>query len=290
MKVAIIGCDGQLGTDIVQIMDRVSDYEVVSLNHARLDVTDAYAVQELMAAERPEVVVNCAAFHQVDMCEDHPEEAFRVNAIGVLHIAKACAAIDALCVYISTDYVFDGAKGRPYIEEDTPRPINVYGASKLAGEFLVRQICPRWLIVRVASLFGKAGARGKGGNFVESVLRRAEAGESLRVVDDVRMSPTYTLDAARGLDRLIREKATGFIHLTNSGSCSWSEFASSVVQLAGLSSKVESIAASQYPYKAPRPKDSSLESTRHELFMAEPLRPWKDALRAYMEEKSHIHR
>ena len=288
MKVAILGSSGQLGTDIVRALAETGKHEVVPLSHARLDVTDSDSFQNSLIDERPDVVVNCAAFHQVDVCEDEPVEAFRVNAVGALFVARACAEIDALCVYISTDYVFDGDKGQPYIEGDAPRPQNVYGASKLAGESLVQQNCPRWLIVRVASLFGKAGSRGKGGNFVETILNRAIAGEPLRVVGDVRMSPTYTFDAARFLERLVYQQATGLVHLTNRGSCSWHEFACHMLEIAGLDTKVCRLAASEYPYKAPRPKDSSLESTRNGLFLGEPLRPWKEALQAYMEEKGHV--
>lgn len=185
-----------------------------------------------------EVVVNCAAFVRVDDCEERTEEAFRTNALGALYVARACAELDSLCVYIRTDYVFDGEKGGPYTEDDTPHPINVYGSSKLAAEHLVQQGCPKWMIIRVASLFGKAGARGKGGNFVEAILAKARLGEALPVVRDVSMSPTYTYDAARALERLIRQGSTGLFHLSDGGACSWYELAKRAVKLAGLENRL----------------------------------------------------
>jgi len=286
MKVAVLGPNGQLGSDLIRAFTEAGKYEVVPLAHAQVEVADPGSVRRLMAKVYPNIVVNCAAFHRVDECEDRPEEAFRVNALGALHVARVCAELDALCVYISTDYVFDGEKKEPYTEEDTPCPINVYGTSKVAGEHLVRRACPRWLIVRVASLFGKAGARGKGGNFVETILAKVRAGECLRVVNDIRMSPTYTYDAARALERLIRQGATGLFHLTNGGTCTWYEFARKVFDLVGLDANLEPISSQDYPTKVPRPKNSSLRSVR--LLLNDPLRPWEEALEAYLVEKGHI--
>ena len=288
MKVAILGSSGQLGTDLVRAFTEAERYEVVSLTHAQIEVTSPESVQRTLAGVCPNIVVNCAAFHRVDECEDRPEEAFQVNSLGALNVARACAQLDALCAYVSTDSVFGGETGKPYTEEDTACPINVYGASKLAGEILVRQACPRWLIVRVASLFGKAGARGKGGNFVETILGKARSEESLRVVSDIRISPTYTCDAARALERLLRQGATGLFHLTNDGDCTWYEFAKKAVELVGLETKLEPISSADYPYKARRPKNSSLESIRLDPMIRKDLRPWQQALKAYLEEKASL--
>jgi dTDP-4-dehydrorhamnose reductase len=209
-----------------------------------------------------------------------------VNAVGAFNIAKSCAEIDALCVYISTDYVFDGTKETPYVESDAPNPINVYGTSKLAGEYLVRQAAPRWLIVRMASLFGKTGARGKGGNFIETILAKAKAGEPLRIVNDMRMSPTYARDAARGVGGLAEADARGIVHLTNDGDCTWYEFAKQVFDFIGLPASIDALSSTEYPSRAHRPKNSALESKRS-LVM---LRPWQDALKAYLIEKGHVGR
>jgi len=285
IRVGVIGSTGQLGTDVVRVLDEAGQYQVVPLSHTDLECSDSGSVRRVLKKVQPDVVVNCAAFVRVDDCEEHTEEAFRINAIGALYVARACAEINARCVYISTDYVFDGEKGEPYTEDDTPRPINVYGSSKLAGEYLVQQACPKWLIVRVASLFGKAGARGKGGNFVETILAKARSGEALQVVRDVSMSPTYTYDVSRALEQLIRQGATGLFHLTDTGACSWYEFARKVVNLAGLENKLSPISARDFFSVASRPRDSSLISTRLNGSVKICLRSWQDALEAYLDEK-----
>ena len=288
-RIAIIGSMGQLGTDLVDVLAQAGSYEVLRLSHREVECTDPVSVEKaLKTGRRPDVVVNCAAFVRVDEAENRAEEALRVNSVGALHVARLCAEIEALCVYISTDYVFDGGKNAPYTESDAPRPLNIYGVSKLAGEYFVQQACPRWLVVRMASLFGRAGSSGKGGNFVETILAKAKAGECLKLVDDIRMSPTYTRDAARALEKLLREKALGLFHLANGGSCTWYEFASKALELAGMGNRIEPISSSDYPMKARRPKDSSLESTKLSPFLKEHLRPWQEALKAYLAEKGHL--
>jgi len=284
-RVAIFGSTGQLGTDLVDVLRGAGSFDVAPLTHEDADCADAVAVRRVLSAARPNVVINCAAFVRVDDCEDQVADAFRVNAIGALNIAKTCAELDALCVYVSTDYVFDGTKATPYVESDPTCPINVYGASKLAGEHLVRQAAPRWLIVRVASLFGKTGARGKGGNFIETILAKARHGESLKVVDDIRISPTYTCDAAEAVRRLLENNAVGVVHAANSGSCTWYEFATAALELCGLTTAIAPVASTAYPTRARRPKNSALTSgTRatHEL------RPWHAALEAYLAEKRRV--
>jgi len=288
MRVAVVGSSGQLGTDLVKVLVKAGDYDVCALTHREVDCSDPSSIEKALIPASPDVVVNCAAFVRVDDAEDRPEDAFRVNSLGALSVARACARMDALCVYISTDYVFDGAKRGPYTENDPPQPINVYGVSKLAGEQLVRQVCSRWLVVRMSSLFGPAGSSGKGGNFVETILAKAKRGEPLRLVDDIRMSPTYTYDAARALERLLRQKTVGLFHLSNAGSCTWFEFASSALEILGLTNRVEAVASAGYPMKARRPADSSLESAKLDPSLRECLRPWRQALKAYLVEKGHL--
>ena len=288
IRVAVIGSTGQLGTDLVKVLNESGKYQVFPIGHERIECSHLTSVQKALEEVRPEVVVNCAAFVRVDECEDKPEEAFRVNALGALCVARCCADLGALCVYISTDYVFDGDKELPYTENDIPRPINVYGNSKLAGEYFVQQVCPRWLIVRMASLFGKAGARGKGGNFVETILSKARAGDQLKVVNDIRMSPTYTLDAARAIEQLLQQRASGLFHLTNQGHCSWYEFARQALELAGIHYNMQPVASVDYPTKAHRPRNSSLTSVKLDSSARELLRPWEEALRAYMIEKGYL--
>jgi dTDP-4-dehydrorhamnose reductase len=288
MRVAVIGSAGQLGTDLVDILREVGNYEVFGFAHREIECSDPISIEKALKTARPEVVINCAAFVRVDDAEARPEDAFRVNGVGALNVARVCAGLDALCVYVSTDYVFDGTKGAPYIETDTPHPINLYGVSKLAGEYLVQANCPRWLIVRMASLFGRAGSSGKGGNFVETILAKARAGEPLRLVSDTRMSPTYTRDAAQALERLLRQRTVGIFHLANVGNCTWYEFACKALEVADLKTKIEPISSSEYPMKAQRPKDSSLASTKLNASLKECLRPWPQALRAYLLEKGYF--
>jgi dTDP-4-dehydrorhamnose reductase len=288
MRVAVIGSAGQLGTDLVDTLRRGRNYEVFGLAHQEIECSDASSIEKVLKTARPDVVVNCAAFVRVDDAEARPEDAFRVNGVGALNVARACAKLDALCVYVSTDYVFDGTKGAPYTEADTPHPINVYGISKLAGEYLVQATCPRWLIVRTASLFGKAGSSGKGGNFVETILAKARAGEPLRLVNDIRMSPTYTRDAAQALERLFFHSASGLFHLANAGNCTWYEFACKALELAGLDNSVEAISSSNYAMQAQRPRNSSLESSKLDLSLRGARRPWHEALKEYLIEKGHL--
>lgn len=285
MRVAVLGATGQLGTDVVRVLS-TAGHDVVPLSHTNVEVTDPRSVRRAVVHSHPHAVVNCAAFHRVDECEERPEETFRVNALGALYVAQACAEQDALCAYIGTDYVFDGEQLEAYTEADAPNPINVYGASKAGGEWLVRQAAPRWLVARVSSLFGVAGARGKGGNFVETILRKARSGEPLRVVDDIHMSPTYAADAAAALGRLIADAATGIFHLSNLGACTWRQLAQEAVDLAGLDVTVEPVRSGEYPSKARRPRNSALQRTRSNGASAP--RSWENALAAYLTEKGHI--
>jgi dTDP-4-dehydrorhamnose reductase len=283
-RIAVIGSGGQLGSDLVAELQSHEAFEVIPLTRAQLDCTDAESVRKALLQFRPSIVVNCAAFVRVDDCEEQPQQAFSVNALGALHVARACAEADSICVYISTDYVFEGSKAGPYFESDSAYPVNVYGASKLAGEILVRQTVPRWLIVRAASLFGRTGARGKGGNFVETILAKAKTGEPLRVVNDVLMSPTYTRDAATALVGLVDAGADGIVHLTNAGACTWHEFAEQILALVGLRVSIDSVSSEKYPTPARRPKNSVLRSERSLV----KLRSWKDALKEYLIDKGHV--
>ena len=288
MRVAVVGSAGQLGTDLIRTLSKAGVYDVDALTHRELDCTDWASIERALIPASPDIVVNCAAFVRVDDAEDKPEEAFRVNSLGALGVARACARMNALCVYISTDYVFDGTKKMPYTEDDPPQPINIYGVSKLAGEQLVQQACSRWLIVRMASLFGQAGSSGKGGNFVETILAKAKRAEPLKLVDDIRMSPTYTHDAAGALEQLLRQRAVGLFHVSNSGSCTWYEFASAALEIMGLKTPVEAVPSTGFPMKARRPPDSSLASAKLDCSFTECLRPWKQALAAYLVEKGHL--
>lgn len=280
----MIGAPGQFGSDLMRVM---AAWAPVGLGHADVEVADAAQVLARLEAVAPDAVVTCAAFHRVDECERRPEEAFRVNALGARNVAAACARLRALCVYVSTDYVFGGEQDRPYAETDPPGPVNVYGTSKLAGEFLVAATAPRWLVVRVASVFGVAGARGKGGNFVETMIAKARAGERLRVVDDLVMSPTYAADAAAVVAALIRGGHLGVIHAANAGACTWFEFAAAIFRELGWDVPLERGRSSDAAPATRRPRNAALASPRlAALGLAPPA--WQDALRRYLVARGHL--
>jgi dTDP-4-dehydrorhamnose reductase len=282
-RITVLGSAGQLGSDLVETLQGSANFEVIGLTRAQADCTIYQSVRAALSQTRPDIVVNCAAFVRVDDCEDQAEQAFGVNALGAFHVARACAERDAACVYVSTDYVFDGSKPSPYTESDPALPVNVYGASKLSGELLVRQAARRWLIIRSASLFGRTGARAKSGNFVETILAKAKAGQALRVVNDIRMSPTYSRDAAQALAALIDAEADGIVHVTNDGACTWYEFAQQALELAADAASIVPVSGNQYPTRARRPQNSALRSERGLV----KLRSWRDALEAYLIEKGY---
>jgi len=284
LRVAVIGSSGQLGTDLVKAFS--SSHEVIALTHRDIEVADPGSCARLKELA-PDAVINTAAFHKTDQCEDEPLKAFQVNAIGARNVALACRDIGAIAAFISTDYVFDGKSRLPYLESDPPSPINAYGISKLAGELFTRQN-ERHYVFRVASLFGSAGASGKGGNFVEAMIAKARKGETISVIDDIRMSPTYTRDAAAAISALIEKKAPfGTYHVTNSGECSWFEFAAAIFEALGLKVPLGAASSSTYPTKARRPAYSALSSNKLGRWGIEMPR-WKDALRRYLEEKGHL--
>jgi dTDP-4-dehydrorhamnose reductase len=244
-----------------------------------LDIGDGAAVERMVRDARPDVVVNAAAFNDVDGAEARVEEALAVNATGPAHLARACRDAGAVMVHVSTDYVFDGAKQSPYLEDDRPNPLSAYGVSKLAGELLVAASRAPYLLVRTSGVIGAGGSRAKGGSFVERILARARAGEPLRVVTDQVFAPTFARDLAAALVCLIDRGARGLYHVTNAGSCTWHELASACVQLAGLAVTVEAIRSDQLGRPARRPAYSVLSNARYAALGLPPLRPWRDALR-----------
>jgi dTDP-4-dehydrorhamnose reductase len=253
-----------------------------------VDVTQPSSVAAAMSETKPDAVINCAAYHRVDECEDKPLETLDVNAIGALNVARACEEIGTVCVFISSDYVFDGSQTNSYREEDRPNPLNVYGVSKMAGEHFVQQACERWVVVRVASLFGAAGASGKGGNFVETILAKASSGSPLGVVDDIYMSPTYTLEAAETLETVLNKGGRGLYHITNAGSVTWYRFARKILDLTGVQADLKPTESKDWPTKARRPANSSLTTSRDDSEAGGAMRDWEDALKAYLAEKGHV--
>ena len=252
MKVLITGAKGMLGQDMVAEFQR-RDYEVHAADHQTLDITDIQAVRAAITALRPDIVVNCAAYTDVDKAESEPEIAMRVNGLGPRNLALACEATGAVLLHISTDYVFDGEKEGPYEIWDTPNPINVYGKSKLWGENYVRSLMHRYFIVRTSWLFGKGGR-----NFVTTMLELAKRGEPIRVVNDQRGCPTYTVDLARACVDLVESGCFGIYHVTNQGATTWYEFAKKIFECAGTRVDLQAITSDQFPRSARRPRNSEL--------------------------------
>jgi dTDP-4-dehydrorhamnose reductase len=278
MRYALIGSAGQLGRELRTRLDG----EVIALTREQTDLSRPQTVRDALAGLRPDVVVNCAAYNFVDRAESEPEAAFAVNAWGVRALAEFCRAQDVLLVHFSTDYVFglDAGRKTPYAETDAPGPLGVYGLSKLAGEYLGRAIAPHHLIIRTCGLYGRPGAGGKGTNFVETMLRLAAQGKALRVISDQVCTPSAATDVAATTVELLRGGRTGLFHVVNAGSCSWFEFARAIFELSGLKVNLTPITAAEYGSPARRPGYSVLSSAT-----VPPLRPWREALASYLEER-----
>jgi dTDP-4-dehydrorhamnose reductase len=264
--------------------------EVIALSRGgspAADLTSAESLRAALEELRPDAVVNCAAYNFVDRAESEPRAAFDVNAWGVRELALLCRTHNYLLVHFSTDYVFglDETCRRPWTEDDAPGPVSVYGLSKLAGEYLVRSLCPRHLVIRTCGLYGAWGSGGKGGNFVETMLRLASQGKPLAVVDDQVCTPSYTVDVAEATVALLALGRPGLYHVTNSGSCSWYEFARTIFEAAGVRAELTAISSSAYAAAARRPAYSVLDHKSLRDLGIAPLRPWHEALSDYLRQR-----
>jgi dTDP-4-dehydrorhamnose reductase len=236
---------------------------------------------------RPDVVINCAAYNFVDKAETEPDAAFAVNAWGPRSLAMVCRDLDCTLVHFSTDYVFglDEARHTPYTEADAPGPLGVYGLSKLAGEYLVRSICPKHYVIRTCGLYGVWGSGGKGGNFVETMLRVAGQGKPLKVVGDQVLTPSYTVDVANAAAALIGTGRYGLYHLTNAGECAWFEFARTIFELAGVKADLSTTTTKEFGAPARRPGYSVLATEKYRGLGLPGIRAWREALGSYLEER-----
>ena len=277
MRVLVTGAKGQLGVELLDVLGR--QHDVVGLDLPELDITSAEATR-VIADTRPAWVVHAAAWTDVDGCERDPERALLVNGEGTRRVAEACRAVGAGLVYLSTDYVFDGRKGAPYLEADPVSPLSAYARSKVAGEDAVRANAPRWAITRTAWLFGVSGK-----NFVKTIVEKAAAGGPLRVVDDQVGSPTYARDLAEAIAQLVSRGLTGAYHLTNAGSCSWYAFTHAILEEAGMADvAVTPMTTAELGRPAPRPAISVLANHAWVAAGMRPLRPWREALSAMLAE------
>ena len=283
MKYAVLGGAGQLGRELLRRLGP----QATALTRADADLTQPGAARAALERLRPDVVVNCAAYNLVDRAEAEPTAAFAVNAWAARELAEGCRELGCLLVHFSSDYVFGLDEGRrtPYAETDAPGPVSAYGLSKLSGEYLVRALCPRHLVVRTCGLYGVWGAGGKGGNFVETMLRLAAQGKPPRVVDDQVCTPSYAADVADAALALVGAGARGLYHVRSGGACSWYEFARAVFELAGVRADVTPITSAEFGAVARRPAYSVLGMGAYEALGLPAPRPWREALAAYLRER-----
>ena len=285
MKIAVIGANGQLGHDVVRTFADQGD-QVRALTHDDIELSSFESVKECLGGAQPEIVVNTAAMHHVESCEQQPDRAYEINAVGARNLARVTRDLGSLLIHISTDYVFDGAKGEPYVESDQPNPLNVYGKTKLEGEWFVRDINPKHYVLRTAALYGSHPCRAKGGqNFVDLMLRLARERGRVRVVDNEFTSPTATADLARQVFALSRSDSYGLYHATAEGNCSWHGFAGEIFRVADVSVALEVASPNEFPAKVARPAYSVLENRGLKSQHLNVFRPWQDGLHAYLCDK-----
>ena len=283
-KVVVFGSGGQLGVELVQVLAR-RGYTVVGFERSNVDISDAASVERTLATEDPAVVVNSAAYNQVDVAENEPLPAFLANALAVRNVAMACRQLDARLVHFSTDYVFDGTAGRPYTENDRPHPLGAYAVSKLAGELYAQAYLDKPLIIRTSGVFGPGGLKTARGNFIELMLRLAAGKQPIRVVEDHVASPTYApLLAARTAD-LIDGQQHGLFHVGGGTAISWFDFASLIFRTAGLQPELQRTNEREYRTAARRPKFSALSNAKLEASGVEPMPPLESAVEMYLQAR-----
>lgn len=286
-RVLITGASGQLGFAVTKALE-AEGFDPLALSRRDLDITGKKDIDEAFARLAPDVVINCAAFTDVDACEELVEEAFRVNCLGPALLAAAARRAGARLVHVSTDYVFDGEKGSPYSEGDRPNPVNVYGASKLAGELAVSSQLEDYAIVRVAALFGPLEKGARRGNFVDAIAEKALAAGGLRVVDDQRVSPTCASFAAETIAGLVGAGARGVFHAAGGEPATWFEFAGAIVEELGAGARVEPIPSEGLGRQAKRPRDTTLSSERLADAGVSPPRSFREGLAAYLRSVGYL--
>jgi len=272
MRILITGALGQLGHDVV-IEAQQRGWDAIGVDIDDFDLTNQAATLAALEAAAPDCVIHCAAYTAVDKAESEPEQARAVNELGTGHVADYCANAGIWMIYVSTDYVFDGGGNQPHEVGEATRPLNVYGATKLAGERMVQALCGKHMIVRASWVFGNHG-----GNFVKTMLRLGAERDALKIVNDQIGAPTYTVHLARLLCDMAARPIKGIYHAANAGTCSWAAFAAKIFELAGLHCRVIEIPSSEYPQKAQRPKNSRLSPKALIEAGYELLPPWESAL------------
>ncbi|MEJ8816632.1 dTDP-4-dehydrorhamnose reductase [Lacibacter sp. H407] len=284
MKIAVIGSNGQLGSDLIQVLSK-QDHEVIGLTHTEIEISNIDSVNNTLKSIKPDFIINTAAYHVVPEAEKFPHEAFRVNGSGVLNLAKICASENIKLVHYSTDYVFDGLKKTAYTEIDTPNPLNVYANTKLAGEHFARNYCDSAYVVRVSGIYGSVPCRAKGGNFITTMIKLAKEKPEVRVVSDEILTPTSTLEIAKNTAELIKTDAFGLYHMTCEGEVSWYEFARAIWDTLDLKTPLLPASVRDFPLVVKRPFYSVLENNNLNQLSINKMPTWKQALTSFLTKE-----
>ena len=286
-KVVVFGGGGQLGVELCREFER-RGFEVKKFDRQSLDITDSGLVESALAAADPEIVINAAAYNQVDIAEREPVAAFMANGLAVRNIAMGCRQVDALLVHYSTDYVFDGTKGSPYTESDQPHPVGAYAVSKLAGELYAQAYLDNPLILRTSGVFGPGGLFTPRGNFPELMLRLAKSGNPIRVVEDHFASPTYAPAMASRTADMVEKRLHGVYHMGGGQAISWYEYARMIFEEGGLNPPLQPTNEREYRTAARRPKFSALDNGKMEAAGIAPMPPLREAVREYLQARKHV--
>jgi dTDP-4-dehydrorhamnose reductase len=282
MKLAIIGANGQLGTDLHEVLS--AEHNVIGLNHADIEITEIESVKNVLSLVKPAIVLNTAAYHIVPEAEKFPGKAFHINGTGVLNLARVCQDLGARLVHYSTDYVFDGKKQKPYTEDDRPNPLNVYAATKLSGEYFALNYSDKSYVIRVSGIYGKTPCRAKGGNFITTMIKLAKEKPEVRVVNDEILTPTATYHIAKNTAALINTDAFGLYHMTCEGEVSWYEFAKVIWETLQLETPLYPASVKDFPPVVKRPFYSVLENRNLDKLGINQMPEWKEALKEFLKQ------
>jgi len=281
MKLVVIGANGQLGTDLLEVLSK--EHNVIGLNHADIEITDIDSVKNALSEIKPDIVLNTAAYHIVPEAEKFPAKAFEINGIGVINLAKVCQDLETRLVHYSTDYVFDGKKQKPYTEDDRPNPLSVYANTKLSGEYFALNYCDRSYVIRISGIYGKVPCRAKGGNFVTTMIKLAKEKPEVSVVNDEILTPTPTYHIAKNTAALIRKDAFGLYHMSCEGEVSWYEFAKVIWDTLQLKTPLYPASVKDFPLVVKRPFYSVLENRNLSKLGINEMPDWKEALIQFLK-------
>jgi dTDP-4-dehydrorhamnose reductase len=280
VRIVIIGSNGQLGSELTGLLGQ--KYKLVPLTHQQIEIEKLDPARKLLAGLNPDIIINTAAYHHVLKCEQNPELAFAVNALGSWNLARITAELDCKLVHFSTDYVFDGSKKSPYTEDDKPNPLNVYAVSKLAGEHFIQNYCKKYYILRISGIYGKVPCRAKGGNFIMTMIKAAAEREVVKVVADEILTPTPVEQIAGHTEALMRTAAYGLYHLTCQGQCSWYEFAAEIFRILKIKTPLQACQSSEFPAGVQRPLYSVLENKNLQALQLDHFTEWPQALQHFL--------